>query len=106
MTDKLKAVADLRECDHAFIGAEGVQQFAKDFGLEGKITPRRHYANPTDPKGLTLANGAKSAMGLDASELAATICRLLNVEYQDKHGRGSRLRSCCDALAHYYSRSK
>jgi hypothetical protein len=106
MTDKLKAVADLRGYDHVFISAEGVQRFAEAFGLEGKITPTLHYATPQEPKGLTLANGAKSATGMDASVLAATICRLLNVQYEDKMGRGSRLRSCCDALARYYSRSK
>jgi hypothetical protein len=102
---KLKAVAELRKYDHAFIGREGVEHFAKAFGLEGKI---RCYTVKADPpgtlKGLTLHGGATEAEGLDAQTLAMVICDHLGVSFASKFGRGSQLRSCCDALEQHYSK--
>jgi hypothetical protein len=105
MADKarLKVVADLRKYDHAFLSAQGVESFAKRFGLEGRIKPYRAKANPTELKGLTLNNGATEAVGMDAQILAMRICELLSVEYAEKFGRGSQLRSCCDALEQHYT---
>jgi hypothetical protein len=51
---------------------------------------------------LTFHNGAKSAMGMDASVLARTVCDVVGVEYQDRFGRGSQLRACCDALEKHF----
>jgi hypothetical protein len=102
---QLKAVKDLRECDHAFLNASGVNKYAKAFGLEGQIKPTRHYADPDAPKGLILKNNAKSAIGMDAAVLAETICTLLTVDYLTMWGRGSQLRACCDALKKHFSES-
>jgi hypothetical protein len=103
MSDKLKAVADLRGYDHAFLTAEGVEDFATRFDLKGKIKPYLAKANPRDPKGLTLDNGATSAIGMDAVILASSICDHLGVKYMSKLGRGSQLRACCDALETYFT---
>jgi hypothetical protein len=95
--DKLtKAIDELRQYDHAFLSEEGAQKLAEPFGL----TPVTYiaYASPNEPKGLTLHDGAKSARGADAHDLAMQICDHLGVKYQAKYGRGSQLRTCCDAL--------
>lgn len=99
---KLALVKDLRGYDHAFINAEGVKHFAKGFGV--KLRAYRHHADasPDNPKGLMLDDGAESAVGLDAAELAEDICRALGVSYVPKMGRGSRLRSACDALETHF----
>lgn len=92
----LEAVAELREYDHAFVSPKGAKRLAKPFGV--KPTTYLVQANPNDPKGLTLDDGATEAEGVDAAILAEQICHKLGVNYESKLGRGSQLRSCCDAL--------
>jgi hypothetical protein len=91
-----KAVDELREYDHAFINPEGAKRLAAPFGVK----PRTYIekVNPNDPKGLILEDGATEAEGIDAALLAMQICGDLSVDYESKLGRGSQLRSCCDAL--------
>ena len=95
-TNLLKYVDDLRNYDHAFLTCEGAEYFSKPFGFTARTSVVR--ANPKDPKGLTLDDGAKQANGIDAVHLAIQICRHVGVEYDEKFGRGSQLRACCDAL--------
>jgi len=92
----LKLVEALRDYDHAFLTTEGAMHFSKPFGFTARTAV--HHANPTQPKGLTLDNGADSAEGIDAADLAQQICRHVGVVYTRTYGRGSQLRSCCDAL--------
>lgn len=94
---QLKAVKLLRDYDHCFISTEGVTEITKPFGFVGSTIEasdsREH------PKGLTLESGpGTSAEGAPAEMLAAEICGRFNVSYAPKFGRGSQLRSCCDAL--------
>jgi hypothetical protein len=96
-----KAIADLRECDHTFLSEKGVKKFADVFGVT--LTPTLHYADPSHPKGLTFHDGAKSAVGMDAADMAETICLSLGVPTLPLMGRGFRLQSCCDALAKHFN---
>jgi len=91
-----EAVRELRDYDHCFISQEGADHFAERFGV--KLSTHVARANPDDPKGLTLEDGATEAVGIDAADMAESICKSLGVGYVPKMGRGSRLRSCCDAL--------
>lgn len=93
-------LANLRECDHGFLTAEAVQEFNVGFGLApDAIKPYKAYANPRDPKGLTFDNGAKSGIGYDAAEYAEQVSTLLGTGFKPwQMGRGSRLRSACDAI--------
>ena len=92
----LKLVEKLREYDHAFLDTEGALHFSTPFGFKARTYVA--HADPTEPKGLTLHDGAASAEGIDAVDLAKQICHHVGVEYESKFGRGSQLRSCCDAL--------
>ena len=92
----LKYVDDLRRYDHAFLTVEGAENFSKPFGFIARTSVVR--ANPEDPKGLTLDNGAKSARGVAAHLLAMQICDHVGVDYEEKFGRGSQLYACCNAL--------
>lgn len=96
-----KAIEDLRGWDHCLISEEGAIKLAKPFG----IVPRCHtyYANPRDPKGLTLNDGADSAVGIAAETLACQICDGLGVKYRQCLGRGFQLRACCDALSQHFT---
>jgi hypothetical protein len=96
----LEAVSKLREYDHAFLTEQGVDYFAKAFGV--KLTPYLAYAEPDDPKGLRLERGATSAVGMDAAHMAEVICRELGVAYVPKMGRGFRLQTCCSALEKHF----
>ena len=101
MSNMKQVIQELRECDHAFLSKEGVAKFATDFRVT--LTPRRHHADPPGTlKGLTFKDGAKSAVGMDAAEMAQLICIQLGVDFDPKFGRGSQLRSCCDALAKHF----
>lgn len=89
----------LARCDHAFLTVEGAHAISKPFGY----TPQCYTAkaNPNDPKGLTLDNGANEATGIGAHELAQDLCDFLNLPYRHCFGRGSQLRACCEALQQY-----
>jgi hypothetical protein len=105
---KLKAVRRLREYNHVFLSEKGVAGFAADFGV--KILPSKYYEDLKDPKGLTLDDSpdvhkdkkGRFAYGLDAQVLAMRICQALGVSYEEKLGRGSQLRACCDALERHF----
>jgi len=106
MTDRsaqIAAIKQLREYDHVFISPEGVAHFTAPFGFKGTMV--RLKANPNDPKGLTLENGAEEAEGADAASLAAEICRHLGVECPAMLGRGSQLRVCCDVLLEHLEKN-
>jgi hypothetical protein len=98
----INAVIVLRGCDHAFLSAEGAIKMCEPFGV--KAVYYKHTANPKDPKGLTLNDGANSAVGIGAHVLASYICSQLNVDYEPKLGRGSQLRACCDALENWINK--
>lgn len=91
-----ECVDKLRQYDHAFLTVEGAMSFSRPFGFEARTYVER--ADPSDPKGLTLNNGAASAEGIAAHHLAEQICQHVGVDYPEKLGRGSQLRACCDAL--------
>jgi hypothetical protein len=91
-----KYITELRDYDHVFLSVEGAQYFARPFGLEPRVYAVE--ASPNEPKGLTLADGATSAVGIGAHELACQICEHVGVEYATSFGRGSQLRLACDAL--------
>jgi hypothetical protein len=102
--DKKEAIEGLREYDHAFLSEEGADTFSDAFGFKARTAVVE--ATPNEPKGLTLKNGAKSARGIAADELAVQICEHVGVEYPEMFGRGSRLRACCDALEQFLSSKK
>lgn len=97
---KLALARELHDYDHAFLNAEGVAHFAEGFGVT--LNPSRHYASPRQPKGLTLDNGAKSAIGMDAADMAEEIARQVTGFQPWQSGRGFRLRSAIAALEAYY----
>lgn len=103
--DKAKAlelIKELREYDHLFLTREGALNFSKPFGFEARTWV--HKADPTDPKGLTFHDGRKQAEGIDAAVLAGQICSHLGVKARSMFGRGSQLRSCCDALEAHFAK--
>lgn len=80
-----------------FLDSQGAQHFGDIFGF----IPRTYIAKadpPGTPKGLTLADGATSARGIGAHELAMQVCDHFGVKYEGKMGRGFQLRACCNAL--------
>jgi hypothetical protein len=85
-----------RDYDHVFLDVEGAEHFGAPFGLSPHT--RVEQATPDQPKGLTLHGGEKSARGIAADDLAGQIARHLGVTFEDKFGRGSRLRSACSAI--------
>lgn len=99
----LKAVADLREFDHCAIGEEGVQKFAERFGCHVRSETLVADLGPDNPKGLTIAGGAKTMVGLAAEDLADQIVRAYKLTPSIAMGRGFRLRQNCDILESYFA---
>lgn len=93
---------ELYEYDHAFLTAEGALHFTKPFG----ITPKLHIeeANPQNPKGLTLHNGARRAEGVAAHKLAMQIADNMGIQYKEMFGIGSQLRVTCVAILEHLKR--
>ena len=103
MTTKLEWVSQLRDYDHTFLSPEGVKMFAEAF--EVKLTPYKAYADPSDPKGITFHDGAEFGYGMCAADLAEQVCRQLKIKFQQRMGRGFRLRGCCDALEAHFKKN-
>jgi len=97
---KKEAIKALRESDHCFISADGVYDLTKPFGFEGSTYVAK--ANPQDFKGLTLWDNdgkpVKEMEGQDASVIATEIANHLGLEYKEQFGRGSQLRTACNAI--------
>ena len=107
---KLTAISALRNFDHELIGQEDIDKICEPFGVH--IDGFKWYEDyTTNPKGLRLNPGphvkedkkGRYALGLEASVLATLLCSRLGVKYEGKMGRGSQLRSCCDALEEKYA---
>src|SRR5438477_11347218 len=95
--DKIKLIERLRhDYDHAFLSEAGCREFLDPFGITGGV--ETWNANPHDMKGLTLNDGAQSAKGNDAANIAEMIANELGCKYFQAMGRGSRLRFACDAI--------
>ncbi|MGH9856562.1 MAG: hypothetical protein ACRD4B_01840 [Acidobacteriota bacterium] len=93
----LQAVERLSGCDHLFLSPKCIAAFNEAFGTN--IAPRYHKAQPNEPKGLRLHDGAKGALGLCATEFAERVSRELNTGFEPwQTGRGFRLRSACKAI--------
>lgn len=99
--DKIKLIETLaRDYDHVFLDEEGARNFSEPFGFTARTYVA--HANPREPKGLTLRDGAKAARGISADDLAYQIASHLKVPTNpDLTGRGFRLRSACEAIVAY-----
>ena len=96
--NKREALKELADCDHTFLTKEGCDELAAPFGFKPHCFV--HYANPSDPKGLRLDNGARGAVGLAAEELAEQVCNHLMLGRPSAmfSGRGAKLRACVQAI--------
>lgn len=86
----------LVENTHTLFTNEMVEKINGAFGL--RIRPKMYRANPSEPKGLTLDNGRKDAIGISALDAAIELCAALNVQFESKMGRGYQVRACVEAL--------
>jgi hypothetical protein len=98
---KKEALEILEDSDHSYLTPEAALGIQNAF----KMTPHleQQIANTGDPKGLTSGRVGKNERldGYDAASLATWVCRHLGVSYVPKMGRGSLLRSACEALRNH-----
>ena len=95
---QIKAAKELMGRTHELLNEKGVKMYADPFV---GFTPRlkTYHANPRDPKGLTLNDGSKSAVGLATWDLAWQIYNHLDLTgAQDCFGRGSQQRAYLDVV--------
>lgn len=81
---------------HAFFTTEFLTLVNGAFGAD--IKPVECEADPDDPQGLVIHNGADRAVGIAAFNLAPQLCRALGVSYLGAHGRGTLVHHCIEAL--------
>lgn len=104
MPDWKAAIDKLETCvdSHGFY-APTIQQTIGDlFGVKLDF----HEIQATGGKGLTLDNGAKSAIGIGGWELALQLCKKLEIEYEPYLGRGFQFRACIKALREHFGVEK
>lgn len=93
------ALHELETNTHLFWKSEAAKDLTRPFGFECRVI--EYKANPRDPKGLTLDNGARSAVGAASWDISSQICSHLKVRSEGKLGRGFQVRSDCDAARRY-----
>jgi len=95
---QLKMVSELNRLDHGFLDETHARTICAPFGYE----PELYTAQDTRDqfKGLTIPSAKKGsyAVGVDAEDLAAQLCKHLKVEFRTFLGRGSQLAECCEQL--------
>jgi hypothetical protein len=100
--EQAAALDKLMENTHIFWNPKGVQMLTEPFGFKGGVFTE--YANPKDPKGLTLDFGAKSAEGADSVSVSRQILDHYNLTAEGKFGRGSQVRVNVDAIREHLSK--
>jgi hypothetical protein len=97
--DQIDAVNLLRSYDHCFISQEGVDKIVQPFGLNGNDYTWEAEDSRDQLKGLALDTGPGTKMrGADAADLAEALAFRLCGWRGWQQGRGSRLRSACQAM--------
>lgn len=86
------------ECStHTLWKPDAASALTRPFGFECKV--REHVADgDRNPKGLTLANGAKSAIGAASWDISGQIASHYNLRPEGKLGRGFQVRADCEAI--------
>lgn len=91
-----EALDELVTYDHAFLTQEGAERLAEPFGFKPRCY-KHEDTSRTDPKGLSLNGGAKSAIGIGAHILAEQIAESVGAQWDRPMGRGSALRQAVAA---------
>lgn len=67
--------------------------------FEVHIEPQEYRDTRNQPKGLTLNDDSRTAMGMDAATYAEWVSEKMGSKFKPwQSGRGFRLRSACDAI--------
>jgi hypothetical protein len=94
---KIEAIEDLIDGGtHVFYRRSYCEMICEPFGIAPNI--RTHHATRSDPKGLTLNDGADKADGMASWDLAAQIARHLGLKLSESMGRGSAQRENTDRI--------
>jgi len=111
---QIEAIKELSTKDHAFLNLEGVKRYTEPFGFEGSV--QKTQDTRSQLKGLTLSGinpetgkefvEGDSSSGMDADIIAMEIAHHLGVEYAPMYGKGSQLRSACDAVKEHLQTAK
>lgn len=95
----IERMRELSRNTHILFNEQGAKYYTEPFGIEPKLFKYEADAGPDNPKGLTLNDGAKSAMGIASWDLAYQIYRHFKLEdVRGYLGRGSQQRAYCDAV--------
>jgi hypothetical protein len=94
---QIEKLRELAGNTHTLFNEKGVKEYADAFP---GFTPRlmKYKAEPNNPKGLTLNNGAKEAIGLASWDLAYQICSHYDCKAESALGRGTQQRLYCNAV--------
>jgi hypothetical protein len=102
ITKEQEAALHELECNtHVLWAPEGAINLTKPFGFDCRLHDYNADAGPRNPKGLTLNDGAKSAVGASSWDISGQICSHLKVRSEGKLGRGFQVRADCNAIRKY-----
>ncbi len=102
-----EALAVLRTFDHAIVDMEGVNVVREGFGLPRLERGETFKDGEGDGKNRVTLNGDQKTMeGMGGHDLALAVCSELRVPCAEKHGRGSQLWACVEALQGFLDREK
>jgi len=92
-----EVLQEMLENTHSLFNQDFVGEVNAAFNTDIKC--HRYKADgDVNPKGLTLDNGATSAIGLACFDLAEELCDTLKLEYTQTMGRGFQVMVCVEAL--------
>ena len=103
---KVEAIEELVKLDHSFLTERGAKEICKPFGIDPELYEAKDTRSQI--KGLTLYGinpktekefvEGDTSLGIDADVLAVQIAKHLEIDFENMFGRGSQLRSACEAI--------
>lgn len=102
---QIERMKDLAFNTHILFNEKGARKYTDPFGIHPKL--RKYHAQPNDPKGLTLNDGASWAMGIASWDLAYQIYNHFGLtDAESKMGRGSQQREYCYAVIRHLEKQQ
>lgn len=106
LEDQLAALHELDCNTHNFWSEEGAKKLLAPFGIDPNKVLATYKANPHEPKGLTLANGAKQARGASTPAISGAIVSHFGLRSPGMLGRGFQVRADTETVRKHLTSAK
>lgn len=104
--DQAYALNKLESNTHVLWDEIASLSITQPFGFNCRMQTYKNDASPSNPKGLTIDNGAKSAIGASSWNISGQIVHHVGAKSVSCLGRGFQVRADCDAVRKHLNKGE